>query len=133
LLVVDGLETLLGVPPGDVGFTKGYSLSGGSFGHSGATYDGTSGPSTLYAEHTATMVRNLRALLRKPPGDGHRLAIVATTSSPETMRALGVTDAFHTHVSVPALTRVEAEKVLAASGTYFPANTHHLCNCPYPD
>jgi len=118
LLVVDGLETLLGVPPGDVGFTKGYSLSGGSFGHSGATYDGTSGPSTLYAEHTATMVRNLRALLRKPPGDGHRLAIVATTSSPETMRALGVTDAFHTHVSVPALTRVEAEKVLAASGAF---------------
>ena len=118
LLVVDGLETLLGVPPGDVGFTKGYSLSGGSFGRVPTTYDGSSAPTTLHAEHTATMVRNLRALLRKPPPSGRRLAIVATTSSPETMRALGVADAFHTHIAVPALSRVEAEHVLAASGAF---------------
>ena len=44
--------------------------------------------------------------------------MVATTSSPETMRALGVADAFHTHVPVPALSRVEAEKVLAATGAF---------------
>ena len=34
------------------------------------------------------------------------------------MRALGVADAFHTHVPVPALSRVEAEKVLAATGAF---------------
>ena len=60
LLIVDGLDTLLGVPPGDVGFSpKGYSLSGGSF---GSTYDGSSAPTTTHAEHTASMVRSLRAL-----------------------------------------------------------------------
>jgi vesicle-fusing ATPase len=116
LLIVDGLDTLLGVPPGDVGFSpKGYSLSGGSF---GSTYDSSSAPTTTHAEHTASMVRSLRALLRRPPPAGRRLAVVATTSSPETMRALGVADAFHTHVPVPALSRVEAEKVLAATGAF---------------
>ena len=116
LLVVDGLDTLLGIPPGDVGFSpKGYSLSGGSF---GSTYDSSSVPSTLHAEHTASMVRSLRALLRRPPPPGRRLAVVATTSSPETMRALGVADAFHTHIPVPALSRVEAERVLAATGAF---------------
>ena len=55
LLIVDGLDTLLGVPPGDVGFSpKGYSLSGGSF---GSTYDRDSVPTTLHAEHTASMER----------------------------------------------------------------------------
>ena len=116
LLVVDGLDTLLGVPPGDVGFSpKGYSLSGGSF---GSTYDSSSVPSTLHAERTASAVRALRALLRRPPPPGRRLAVVATTSSPETMRALGVADAFHTHIPVPALSRVEAEHVLAATGAF---------------
>jgi vesicle-fusing ATPase len=116
LLIVDGLDTLLGVPPGDVGFSpKGYSLSGGSF---GSTYDRDSVPTTLHAEHTASMVRSLRALLRRPPPPGRRLAVVATTSSPETMRALGVADAFHTHIPVPALSRVEAEHVLAATGAF---------------
>ena len=116
LLVVDGLDTLLGVPPGDVGFSpKGYSLSGGSF---GSTYDSSSAPSTLHAERTASAVRALRALLRRPPPPGRRLAVVATTSSPETMRALGVADAFHTHIPVPALSRVEAEHVLAATGAF---------------
>lgn len=117
LLIVDGLDTLLGVPPGDVGFSPkfGYSLSGGSF---GSTYDSSSAPTTTHAEHTASMVRSLRALLRRPPPAGRRLAVVATTSSPETMRALGVADAFHTHVPVPALSRVEAEKVLAATGAF---------------
>ena len=116
LLIVDGLDTLLGVPPGDVGFSpKGYSLSGGSF---GSTYDRDSVPTTLHAERTASMVRSLRALLRRPPPPGRRLAVVATTSSPETMRALGVADAFHTHIPVPALSRVEAEHVLAATGAF---------------
>ena len=92
LLIVDGLDTLLGVPPGDVGFSPkfGYSLSGGSF---GSTYDSSSAPTTTHAEHTASMVRSLRALLRRPPPAGRRLAVVATTSSPETMRALGVAEA----------------------------------------
>ena len=34
------------------------------------------------------------------------------------MRALGVADAFHTHIPVPALSRVEAERVLAATGAF---------------
>jgi vesicle-fusing ATPase len=129
VLLLDGLETLLGIPPGDVGFVHkgaGYSLSGGRFG----TAVGSGSPSSHdsgriafltranLSEKTFAAARSLRALLRRPPPRGRNLAVVATSSSPETLRALGVSDAFHAHISVPALSRVEAEKVLAASGAF---------------
>ena len=67
LLIVDGLDTLLGVPPGDVGFSpKGYSLSGGSF---GSTYDSSSAPTDERTPSTPPRwcVRCAAALLRRPP------------------------------------------------------------------
>lgn len=91
LLVLDGLETLLGIPPGDVA------------------------PPPPEASTRAT---HLLALLARAPPPGRRLAVVATTSSPEAIKALGLDTVFHADVRVPALTRVEAENVLAATGAF---------------
>ena len=80
LLVVDGLETLLGVAPGDAA---------------------PAGESRTASE----TARALLALLREPPPPGRRLAVVATTSSPRALDALGLSSAFHASVEVPALSR----------------------------
>ena len=78
LLIVDGLDTLLGVPPGDVGFSpKGYSLSGGA---SGAPTTARARRRSARASPTASMVRSLRALraaaaagCTAPGGGGYHL------------------------------------------------------------
>ena len=93
LLVVDGVETLLGVAPGDA------APAGDSRTASGAA-------------------RALLALLRRPPPPGRRLAVVATTSSPKALHALGLASAFHAQVEVPALSQIEAVNVLRASGAF---------------
>ena len=93
LLVVDGLETLLGVAPGDAA---------------------PAGESRT-APETA---RALLALLRRPPPPGRRLAVVATTSSPRALDALGLSSAFHASVEVPALSPVEVVNVLRACGAF---------------
>ena len=92
-LVVDGVETLLGVAPGDA------APAGDSRTASGAA-------------------RALLALLRRPPPPGRRLAVVATTSSPKALHALGLASAFHAQVEVPALSQIEAVNVLRASGAF---------------
>ena len=93
LLVVDGLETLLGVAPGDAA---------------------PAGESRTASE----TARALLALLRRPPPPGRRLAVVATTSSPRALDALGLTSAFHASVEVPALSPVEVVNVLRACGAF---------------
>jgi vesicle-fusing ATPase len=62
------------------------------------------------------LTRMLLALLQRPPPVGRRLAVVATTSSPKACAALGLSAAFHATVAVPALSRDEAENVLAVTG-----------------
>ena len=91
LIMLDGLETLLGIAPGDVA------------------------PPPPEASTRAT---HLLALLARAPPPGRRLAVVATTSSPEAIKALGLDTVFHADVRVPALTRVESENVLAATGAF---------------
>ena len=93
LLVVDGLETLLGVAPGDAA---------------------PAGESRTASE----TARALLALLRRPPPPGRRLAVVATTSSPRALDALGLSSAFHASVEVPALSPVEVVNVLRACGAF---------------
>ena len=93
LLVVDGVETLLGVAPGDA------APAGDSRTASGAA-------------------RALLALLRRPPPPGRRLAVVVTTSSPKALHALGLASAFHAQVEVPALSQIEAVNVLRASSAF---------------
>ena len=140
LLILDDLDVMLGIAPGDAGVTgaQGTSsyvggISGGVVGYGGFGYGEGGGGSSAYSSSggasssgggasssggASETLRTLRALLRRPPPPGRRLAVVATTSSPRAMRLLGLRGAFHAEVEVPALSRVEAENVLAASGHF---------------
>ncbi len=99
-LVVDAVETLVGVPPGDFG---------------GDDVD------VAHPKAFAT----LTALLQRKPPPGRHLLVILTSSSPETLKRLGlgaggVVDA---SVRVPELTPAQAADVLHTTGAFKDAHS----------
>ena len=110
LLVIDSLEILLGIAVGEGGDARDAAGGGGA--------KKTSSGTTPCAPPHAELLQTLHALLRRPPPPGRKLAVLATTSSIDAMRRVGVSGAFHAAVEVPPLSRDEAARVLATEGAF---------------